>query len=319
MATRVFELARTLGVTSKVVLEKCRAEGLDIKNHMSTLSAGLEATIREWFSESAGEGTAIEVADHVDLESARKEARRQRRKQITEVQEEPVAQAEGTAAEPEEALEPAGVATAEAPAETPGAAAPVMEQVAPEAQAEAVGTAEPIQPPEGPRQPPAEEPAEILDQKKEGPKKPEPVRPAGPQVVPKPAALKGPRVVRVDRPDFLSPPRPRPTPSAEALAQERDRATGVVRKGKVDVADEGEDTGKKRAKRRSPRRRGGRSADSGDHAKEWRNQDLVERSERLAAAGGGLRRHRANVTRRHADAAPTIHGERIEIAEPMTV
>ena len=53
MAKRVFELARELGVTSKRVLTKCRAEGLDIKNHMSTVSAGLEATIGEWFSKRA--------------------------------------------------------------------------------------------------------------------------------------------------------------------------------------------------------------------------------------------------------------------------
>ena len=78
MAMRVFELARELGVTSKVVLEKCRAEGLEIKNHMSTLSVGLEVTIREWFSDAAG-ATSVEVTKHVDLESARKEAKKRKR------------------------------------------------------------------------------------------------------------------------------------------------------------------------------------------------------------------------------------------------
>ncbi len=63
MATRVFELAQQIGVTSKQILAKCRAEGLDIKNHMTALSAGLEATIREWFSEGA-HATTIETTEH---------------------------------------------------------------------------------------------------------------------------------------------------------------------------------------------------------------------------------------------------------------
>ena len=79
MATRVFELARELGVTSKVILEKCNAEGLTLKNHMATLSAGLEATIREWFTEGAV-STAVETTAHVDLGKARAEARKQRRR-----------------------------------------------------------------------------------------------------------------------------------------------------------------------------------------------------------------------------------------------
>ena len=79
MAKRVFELAREFGVQSKVVLAKCRAEGLEIKNHMSTLSAGLEATISEWFSEGASK-TAVETTEHVDLGSARKAAKKRRRK-----------------------------------------------------------------------------------------------------------------------------------------------------------------------------------------------------------------------------------------------
>jgi len=49
-ATRVYILAKELGVKSKAIVEKCQAEELDIKNHMSTISAGLAATIREWFN-----------------------------------------------------------------------------------------------------------------------------------------------------------------------------------------------------------------------------------------------------------------------------
>ena len=83
MAKRVFELARELSVRSKDVLTKCRAEGLELKNHMATLSAGLEATIHEWFSEVddvAVEHTAVETTEHVDLAEVREVARKTRRR-----------------------------------------------------------------------------------------------------------------------------------------------------------------------------------------------------------------------------------------------
>jgi translation initiation factor IF-2 len=69
-ATRVYILARELGVKSAAIVEKCQAEGLDVKNHMSVISAGLAATIREWFSE--GENiTTVETAKKVDLKKVK--------------------------------------------------------------------------------------------------------------------------------------------------------------------------------------------------------------------------------------------------------
>ena len=69
-ATRVYILAKELGVKSTAIVKKCQAEGLDIKNHMAAISAGLAATIREWFSE--GEHTTTEeVAQKVDLKKVR--------------------------------------------------------------------------------------------------------------------------------------------------------------------------------------------------------------------------------------------------------
>ena len=47
-----------------------QAEGLDIKNHMSTISVGLAATIREWFSEGE-HTTTVETSQRVDLEKVR--------------------------------------------------------------------------------------------------------------------------------------------------------------------------------------------------------------------------------------------------------
>ncbi|MGB2824875.1 MAG: translation initiation factor IF-2, partial [Phycisphaerae bacterium] len=82
---------------------------------------------------------------------------------------------------------------------------------------------------------------------------------------------------------------------------------------------------RKKGKRRSPRRRSttGRSADSGagERLKEWRERDLQERSARLAAAaGGGLRRHRASVSRKDLGlGGPAVKAGRVEIVEPISV
>ena len=60
-----------MNVPSKTIVEKCKAEGItSVKNHMSTLSAGLHATICEWFSETRSD-TAVETAERVDLDKVR--------------------------------------------------------------------------------------------------------------------------------------------------------------------------------------------------------------------------------------------------------
>ncbi len=68
--TRIHILAKELGVKSKAIVEKCQAEGLDVKNHMSTISIGLSATIREWFSEGE-HTTTVEKASRVDLDKVK--------------------------------------------------------------------------------------------------------------------------------------------------------------------------------------------------------------------------------------------------------
>ncbi len=132
---RVHQLAKELGVASKAIVDKCQAEDIDgIVNHMSLVSAGLAASIREWFSEGE-DRTTIETADRVDL----KKVRRKRRKA-----EEPasVAVAEGEEeAEDVEEQEEAGVAVAEPePAAVPEVE-PAVEAVPAEA-AEAVAATE---------------------------------------------------------------------------------------------------------------------------------------------------------------------------------
>lgn len=74
---RIFELAKELDIKSKAIVEKCHAEGIPvdvIKNHMSTVSIGLEQTIREWFATNDTEEsphTAVERAEKVDMEKVR--------------------------------------------------------------------------------------------------------------------------------------------------------------------------------------------------------------------------------------------------------
>ncbi len=75
--TRVFQLAKELGVTSKDLITKCEAEEIPgITNHMSTVSLGLAATIREWFGAGGGSVlTAVQTAAPVDVAKARAKAR----------------------------------------------------------------------------------------------------------------------------------------------------------------------------------------------------------------------------------------------------
>ncbi|MCJ7543606.1 MAG: translation initiation factor IF-2 [Phycisphaerae bacterium] len=310
MAARVFELAHQIGVTSKQILAKCRAEGLDIKNHMTALSAGLEATIREWFSEGA-HATAVETAEQVDLTTAREEASKARhRRKRPEAKEKPAEEAAPAAvAEAPAAVEPAGVAPAAPPVEPAPPPPPLAEpRVAAEAAPEAP-EAEEGEPGQRRRPRPWRRPP------------PTPVKPAGPQVVPKPAAMKGPRVVRVEKPELMLGRGPR-APGPGPVAPPAPVTVGGRHGGKLLVPEVGEDeeVDKKKGKRRSPRRRGGRTADSGERLVEWRDQDLAERSQRLAAATGGtLRRHRAGLVAKPTEMHIGYRAGPVEIEEPITV
>ncbi|MCD6377851.1 MAG: translation initiation factor IF-2, partial [Planctomycetes bacterium] len=373
MAKRVFELAKELKVRSKDILEKCRAEGLDLKNHMATLSAGLEATIREWFSE-ASSGTAVETAEHVDLAKARKKAASQRRRKkkaeeepvqqvatAEEVKEEkplqPVAVSEVPAEEVKQQVEPVDVqAAAEVSTEPKQDAAVAQTQAQPEAptlqkqqppatveakpqepQAKAVEAAEKKEAAEV--APPVEEAKPQPEKKPEAPKavpsqppRPPVVKPAGPQVVPKPVKLQGPRVVRFDGIDIgMGALRPRGGKRAgkgKSAPSQQMPVSDMISRGKVSAPPSrgkkgqpsGDDEKALRSRRRSPRRKGGRIIDLTEGIHEWRDRDLQERSERLAAAAGGtLRRRRAPATKTQPkQATPTKTGA-VEISQPITV
>ncbi|MBT3198612.1 MAG: translation initiation factor IF-2 [Phycisphaerales bacterium] len=361
MAKRIFELAKELGVTSKIVLEKCRAEGIEIKNHMSTVKAGLAATIGEWFSEIGDGGSAVETTEHVDLDAAHKEAEKKRKRKKTSEPEAPVAvEPEKSETEPVEEQSPD-----EAPDDTVVEAVsepveavetPAVEEVVQEAPVETVETVETVEPvepaepstadtapvAEAPVEPVAEVPEEAPvaeekapePEKVEEPKEPEPpkIMPMGPRVVPKPAVMKGPRVVRVEAPDIIPTHRPRRRPMSRPAAGSGPVTPAAPKRFKVNTPEGGGSDSRRGAGsgRRSPRRRGG----EGDAKKgagtpvrrrkqEIRQQDLQERTARLAAAvGGGMRRHRAAVGGKkggYSAAGSSIRIGLVDIDEPLTL
>ena len=307
---RVHILAKELNVPSKTIIEKCRAEGITVvKNHMSTLSAGLEATVREWFSEGAHE-TTVEISRRVDLEKIRAATARQQALQDSAREQAGDDQADATTAVADapvlatqaEAV-PASAAESEPPTvedTTPGevigttAESPLTEQAAAETQppdapptdapptdietdaTAAAAEAQPDAEPTAAAEPEADQP-DVPDE----PEKRSPIAPAGPQHVPTPAKLQGPRVVRYETPDYdaMSPRRPpRKRPDATPSGPTTVPAPG------------GTESDRRR------RRGGGRTGEPGRRAGEWGNRDLAERRERLAGATG-RRIHRRRETR----------------------
>jgi translation initiation factor IF-2 len=301
--TRVHLLAKELSVKSKAIIEKCQAEGLDqVKNHMSTISAGLAATIREWFSEGE-HATTVEKASRVDLEKVRVK----RKKKVEKPAEsEPEAPAEET-------VEAAEVAEAAPVEEAPVAQAPVEEVV----EVPETGT---------PAEPPAEEekPGEEPQPEPESEPEPEQIVPAGPMLeTPKPAKLSGPTVIRVEEPEPERPRRPRggggggrgrhaaplsepvmPAPEAAGTGKGKKKAGRAKTHGRKKDSDQGEGR---------PR---------GD-VKRMRSRDVEERAARLRAAKGLSSRSKPSrrIEARKASevAAPVERPETATIAEPITV
>ncbi len=153
-------------------------------------------------------------------------------------------------------------------------------------------------------------------------------KPAGPQVVPTPAALQGPRVVRIEAPDPVRAPRPRPQSFDSMPSGGSDRSgpprggRGPIGRGPGKVGESEAEALKKGT--RSPRRHG-RDTDVmvDERMREWKDQDVLERKERLAAAtGGGLRARRSAERRRQAGqpaAAPVGKKGDVEITVPIMV
>ncbi len=307
--TRVYLLAKELGIKSTAIVKKCQSEGLDIKNHMSVLSAGLAATIQEWFSE--GENiTTVETAEKVDLKKVRI-----RKKKKTK--EKPAAKE--TEVKKAKLAKPAAKRT-KAAIETTTATETEVEQTEQEA-AVTIGTVTTT----------IEEPPPAEEQIAEAPPKeqePEPIVPAGPMLEkPEPARLSGPQVVRIESPEPVRRrPKPKPrvrydAPVTEPLmySQQKQEKTTLALDG------DKKQTPKHLKERTHGRRRDGRDTETVKKPKtssRWRQRDIEERQARLEAAGGeGLRIRptRKIASRFKQKVTSLLRPKKVVISEPITV
>ncbi len=352
-AKRVFEIAKELGVDSKAIVEKCQAEGVpDIKNHMSTVKLGLYQTIKEWFS-AVESHTAIEEAEKVDIAKVRKPARRKAKTKGEAGSDEEgggVAVAEGeaaaaagdeapsvqtapkrkttapqadSAAAPEDGEaghQPAPVQAAQEPAPAPSGETAGVEAVA----ADQVQVEPPVQDDD------AAPPKTVSPMGRPNvPDRPEVVKPAGQQLAkPKSAALKGPRVVRIEKADAVPPPRTRRPggPGAPPETGEVQRSRGPARGRGVGSGREEEDRTRRggggATKRRSLTSRRGRSTDLPTGPTQFSEQDLAELDARLRGSSGFLKQRRRDMRRKDQHgmvASPAAITGQVEIAEPIFI
>jgi len=310
-------LSKELGIKSKAIIAKCQDEGVEgITNHMSTVSAGLSETIREWFS--GGEHkTSVETSAPVDLEKVRvKKRARAARKKKKEEQETADAQTAETAVqviEPAEAPEDQEIPVEEATDEVkeevkPAAKVTVKEKPKTKKVAKKVAAKKTRKTKED-QEDKAEQPAETVEKKVKKPaarkkavkvakkaKPPAVIKPLGPQNIPAPAQMRGPRVVGFAKPDPLPPPVPR------SVAKTIGANLEIPEPGTVSPARKGtkrkaghEDADTRRSRHRmNPRRSGRSTSEVGERLKEWKDRDLLERQERIQAASGkGIHARRA--------------------------
>jgi len=350
---RVHQLAKELGVNSKVIVAKCEAEGVPgITNHMSVVKLGLAATVREWFSEgeASTDHNAVETADKVDLQKARKTARKRtvtkkkaddtpaddgdeaavatlekpkpvRKKRPAPKAVEPLVELEEVVASPETNEDTAVAAEAPAPnADAQTIPALVAASAEPEAAPQPVG------------------PAGVQNV----PSRPDVVVPAGQQLeAPRKAKLSGPKVIRVEKPEPDRPPRPRRGPGGSAggpprsggggndvpgISRSRGPARGGgVRGGGGGGAGGGGGNDRGSNKRRSLNTRRGRSADSLlTGPPQLSKADADDLDARLRGSTGYMKQRRRDLRNKGGATGFQTQtavqtGGKVEIEEPITI
>jgi translation initiation factor IF-2 len=311
--TRVYILAKELGVKSSAIIKKCQDEGLEIKNHMSVISAGLAATIREWFSEGDNI-TTIETSDKVDLTKVRIKKKKKAKKKPTEkeaktekaTEEKPAAKRTKKSAASEIAQSEQEQASGDIEA---GSGIAVIGEEPPIPEEKVIEAPKPEPEPEPEREP-----------------EPEPIVPAGPILEkPEPAKLSGPRLVRVEAPEPIRRPRPKPRVRYDAPVTE------PLMYSQRDQEDFGPaPTKDKRQSKRHKERTHGRRREERDQEtirkpkldSKWRQIDIEERRARLDAAGGEglrLRPMRKIATKLKQKIAPVVRPKKVTVNEPITV
>ena len=332
---RVHQVAKDLGVSSKDIIAKCEAEGIpDITNHMSAISLGLSQTIKEWFGTAAGVSTtSVETAAPVDVEKARKKAKRTTKKS-----------SKTTTTSGDDTDEPASesmsaTAVVESPPETIETAPPIpIEEELPKVAAET---------PEGPTDididtEPGGDVADEEEPVMNIPARPDEISPVGPKLVqPKKIELSGPKVIRVEAPEPESKPKPRqrsggfetgmmpssgprrgggamtPNTGPPPMSPDSDASRGGGRGGSSSGA-----------KSRSPRRSDGRTGRTGTGMgeaqpfKPWRDQDMLERDQALKHSSGFFKAHRQDRLRKRGGGTRNIAAKPtgpVKVSEPITI
>lgn len=352
---RISQLAKELGVPSKDILEGLRNDEelreIAPQNHQGTVSLGLAETIREWAA--SGKFSHAGVAPEPEIAAPKRSAKpRTSRKKATKAEsgdvagqspvgdvvvagEQPVVVA--TAGEPSapvvpEVSEPASspvvhepvMKAVEAPVTKP-VEAPVTKSVEPSevTRPTPVKAAEIVRPvaraePPPPGQPPTPRPTIKLADR------------VGSTFTPTPAKIQGPKVIREEKADHVPVPRPR---RPLGSAPDAPSFTGVRPTGGrgVRVSEEDEEAERKKAAAKgrgglSSRRRGpdGRRGEADEKLREFTEQDLRDRSERLANATGAvhsIKSHLRKTDQRPGERAPTLRelGRPVDIEEPITV
>ena len=238
-AKRVFEVAKELGVTSKAIVAKCKAEGVpDVTNHMSVVKIGLVMTIQEWFSvgDTVADAahTAVETAERVDLKKVRRKATAKvATKATAKVRVAPIDTPDAVttpkdvssdqdatdassdvlvmeAPENPEDQQPSPQ-TAQDPAEL---VAQTLDPVEPAVEQSVVEETVVDVPTDDSADAVASIPAEGSGPLMNVPRRPENIKPVGEQLQkPTGAVLKGPRVIRIEQPEQVQAPRPRRAPN----------------------------------------------------------------------------------------------------------
>ena len=314
--TRVYILAKELGVKSSAIIKKCQDENLDVKNHMSVISAGLAATIHEWFSE--GENvTTIETSEKVDLEKVRIK----RKKKIAPVKKVQADNNDLSVAEGSEMEESVAVID-ETPVETipeqnVEEAPPVEEEPQTEEETKEESVSEPV-----PELKPEAQPEPEVEPE------PEPIVPAGPIMEkPEPARLSGPQVVRIEAPEPL---KKRQRPRSRAKYDEPVTEPLMYSENKKEDASSSSTDKKHPSKRRKDRTHGRRHGEieAEAHKKvrpaggKWRERDIEERRARLDAAGGEslrLRPTRKITAKARQKSTAPARPTKAVVTEPITV
>jgi len=312
-----------------------------MNNHMSSVSVGLEATIREWFGGSSH--SAVETTEKVDIEKIRTKPKKKAATKKAGGEDEPptpesddggsIATLTAPPAPTPSISAPQAPTTIAAPAAQPEQPAEHPPALAPAAGApDDDGTAT-TEPPTAPTTKPRPEPKPAAPVKPtmNVPTRPKVIAPAGSKLEKQtPAKLAGPKVVRIEAPERIDVPRgPRYGGGSSGNGPEIPNSRGpqggggVVRRGGEQRGGQGGPGQAGRNTRRSGPGDGKGRRGGGGGGRGWSQQDLADREARLSRSGGFLRtRRRAMKSKdgsgvRAQTAAET--GGKVKISEPFTI